>query len=426
MARRASVTVLGSHVVKPAGEQAHDGPLDMTTWDQLFGVVHNKTALLYNNPSSSQDCVVETLLGSLGRALAQFSPFAGAAQVGRQGTPPAGDRVQRGGSRGGGSRVRRGDELVPRLHASREHGASGPGSGLRATSRGAADSAGAAYEVPILARGEAMKEAPSLLYRAMFRERERHNNGRQLSFSDHVEFQDLPTIVSSGEEDGIEEWKKETVKLALPFTKAQLDALKKDASSRDNGDAISPSFSRYEVLTAHIWRYVATNDTVISNKHKETHSNNSFTESDLWQHGYYDESKEPSSNPLGFACGKLRETINNVDEDYIWSNFELLEKQDDLSSFMKDASVASKILNGKSYNGNPNLKVTSWLSLPIHDLDFGFGDIIEIIPLVRDIDGSTILLPDLNNDGSIIVLLCLQMTHVDEFKKHFYKDMNLY
>ncbi|KAL8161189.1 hypothetical protein V2J09_012678 [Rumex salicifolius] len=53
----------------------------MTAWDQLFGAQHNKAVFFYNPPPSSTTAslkdMVDTLKDSLGRALAEFSPFAG-------------------------------------------------------------------------------------------------------------------------------------------------------------------------------------------------------------------------------------------------------------------------------------------------------------------------------------------------------------
>ena len=38
-------------------------------------------------------------------------------------------------------------------------------------------------------------------------------------------------------------------------------------------------------------------------------------------------------------------------------------------------------------------------------------------------DGNSVLLPGFEEDGSIVVTMCLQQVHMNEFKKHFYEDI---
>ena len=41
----------------------------------------------------------------------------------------------------------------------------------------------------------------------------------------------------------------------------------------------------------------------------------------------------------------------------------------------------------------------------------------------HDIDGNSLVLPSHGGDGSLTVALCLQVAHMDDFKKHFYEDI---
>jgi len=43
-------------------------------------------------------------------------------------------------------------------------------------------------------------------------------------------------------------------------------------------------------------------------------------------------------------------------------------------------------------------------------------------PGTHDFDGDSLLLPAPDGDGSLVLALCLQVVHMDAFKKHFYED----
>jgi len=46
-----------------------------------------------------------------------------------------------------------------------------------------------------------------------------------------------------------------------------------------------------------------------------------------------------------------------------------------------------------------------------------------MIPATHDFDEDFVLLPGPDGDGSLLVVLGLQVGHVDAFKKHFYEDI---
>jgi shikimate O-hydroxycinnamoyltransferase len=75
------------------------------------------------------------------------------------------------------------------------------------------------------------------------------------------------------------------------------------------------------------------------------------------------------------------------------------------------------------FYGNPNIGVVSWLTLPIYGLDFGWGKEIYMGPGTHDFDGDSLLLPSPNGDGSVILAICLQVAHMEAFKKYFYEDI---
>ena len=42
-------------------------------------------------------------------------------------------------------------------------------------------------------------------------------------------------------------------------------------------------------------------------------------------------------------------------------------------------------------------------------------------PGTHDIDGDSLVLPSHDGNGCLTVALCLQVAHIDDFKKHFYE-----
>ncbi|KAL8160368.1 hypothetical protein V2J09_001905 [Rumex salicifolius] len=414
-----NITILKTETVKPAGAVAYEGRLYLTAWDQIFGILHAKTVHFYKpNPSAAQEwgTLMDTFKGSMGRALAHFSPLAG--------------------------RLRWADESRHRL----EIDCNGEGAvvveaecdGEMSWFRDGSDSeklkrlvATTDYTRPVdevallvvqvtrfrLARGEPLKEAP-FLDRTIFQAKENPFNGKQLNFSDHIEFQNPPLVL--GKEDSTEERMKETVKVVLPLTKTQLDTLKNIAASSlsGNGDGLPPRGHKDEQPTA-----MSIAIDVRSRIHTFQVPQRYFGNTILVMRAI-SQVGELISKPMGLTCAKLRETINKVDEDYIRSNIDILEKKEDLSFYGQDTRVSKTTIKGKPFYGNPNLRVISWLTLPIYEMDFGWGNVIDVIPIARDLDGSSLLLPGPEKDGSIVVVLCLQVACVDEFKNYFYENIN--
>jgi len=132
------------------------------------------------------------------------------------------------------------------------------------------------------------------------------------------------------------------------------------------------------------------------------------------------------SKPLGYASSRIREAIERVNDEYVRSAVEFLKNQEDLSRFQDLHAVESE--KGLFY-GNPNLGVVSWLTLPFYGVDFGWGKEVYMGPgtHVHDFDGDSLLLPGPDeDDGSLLLHLCLQVEHMDAFKKHFYEDIEFF
>ncbi|KAK9275145.1 hypothetical protein L1049_022404 [Liquidambar formosana] len=126
--------------------------------------------------------------------------------------------------------------------------------------------------------------------------------------------------------------------------------------------------------------------------------------------------------PLGYASSRIRDAIEKVTDEYLRSSIDYLKYQPDLTRFQDLHALDRESTQGPFY-GNPNLTVTSWLTLPIYSLDFGWGKEMYMGPGILGFDGETVILPIPDGDGSIVVALCLQVEHLEDFKKFFYEDI---
>ncbi|KAL6292577.1 hypothetical protein ACE6H2_000719 [Prunus campanulata] len=129
------------------------------------------------------------------------------------------------------------------------------------------------------------------------------------------------------------------------------------------------------------------------------------------------------SKPLGYASSRIREAIEKVSNDYVLSAIDHFRNQPDLTRFQDLHALG--IAEG-AFHGNPYLEVVSWSTLPIYRLDFGWGKEIYMGSGAYDFDGESFLLPSPDGDGSMVLTLCLQVGHMDAFKKHFYEDIILH
>ena len=280
-----------------------------------------------------------------------------------------------------------------------------------------------------LARGEPLKIAP-------FFDRKVLQAGdppasRSSCFVHHSEFDQPPLIV--GRSDTTEERKKRTTVAMLSLTTDQVEKLKNMANENQDSTLRVP-YTRYETLTGHVWRCACK-----ARKHLNEQPTalgicidaRSRMEPPL-PRGYFGNASfdviatstagELLSKPLSFAASRIKGAIEKVTNEYIWSAIEYLKNQSDLTKFQDLHELGSD--EGPFY-GNPNMGVVSWLRLPMYGLDFGWGKEIYVGPGTHDFDGDSLLISSPSGDGSLVVALCLQVAHMESFKKHFYDDINI-
>jgi shikimate O-hydroxycinnamoyltransferase len=85
-------------------------------------------------------------------------------------------------------------------------------------------------------------------------------------------------------------------------------------------------------------------------------------------------------------------------------------------------SVSGDGKNG-AFAGKPNLRIVSWMSMPAHEADFGWGKPFHFgTAYVAPYDNAIILMSPVG-DGSVIVCMHFQVELMQLFKKFFYGDL---
>ncbi|KAJ7955518.1 spermidine hydroxycinnamoyl transferase [Quillaja saponaria] len=248
---------------------------------------------------------------------------------------------------------------------------------------------------------------------------------------DHSEFNDLPLLL--GQLDSVEERKKKTTVAMLNLTKTQVDGIKKLANDGCNwNDKNGRVYTRYETLAGYIWRNACK---AREHKHEQLTALSVCVDfrsrmKPPLAKGYFGNATmdvmaislagDLVTKPLGYASSRIREAIEKVKDEYVRSAFDCLKKQEDLRYYQNFHEIGN---NEGPFYGNPNLGVVSWLTLPLHGLDFGWGKEVYMGPGTHDFDGDSLLLSSPNDDGSVVVAICLQEIHMKAFKKHFYEDI---
>ncbi|KAL5156456.1 Shikimate O-hydroxycinnamoyltransferase [Glycine soja] len=205
-----------------------------------------------------------------------------------------------------------------------------------------------------------------------------------------------------------------TVKL----TRDQLSTLK--GKSREDGNRIS--YSSYEMLAGHVWRSVCKARALPDDQETKLYiatdgrarlqppltpgyfGNVIFTTTPIAVAG------DLMSKPTWFAASRIHDALIRMDNEYLRSALDYLELQPDLKVLVRGAHTFRC----------PNLGITSWARLPIHDADFGWGRPIFMGPGGIAYEGLSFIIPSSTNDGSMSVAIALPPEQMKVFQELFY------
>nr|GMC83851.1 spermidine hydroxycinnamoyl transferase-like [Ipomoea batatas]GME17838.1 spermidine hydroxycinnamoyl transferase-like [Ipomoea batatas] len=231
----------------------------------------------------------------------------------------------------------------------------------------------------------------------------------------------VPPPLIIGRSDNLEERKKETSLLMLKLSKENIQKLKDTA----NKDAkMGRTYSRFEVVVAHIWRCATmargnlpeqpTNAYItveFRNRLKPPLPMNYFGKAIL-RLAATATTGELQKNPLGYAVSRIRQAIDKATSEYLCLNLAFYKQLKDISSYRLSANT--------DLCGNPNFRFTSWISLPLSGMDFGWGKEIYTGPGAIKGDGMGFIIPSNEDDGSLKVIFGLQKEYIEAFENLFY------
>ncbi|KAK9080571.1 hypothetical protein SSX86_000329 [Deinandra increscens subsp. villosa] len=230
----------------------------------------------------------------------------------------------------------------------------------------------------------------------------------------HIEYHPTPPMKLP-----LEAQPHETVVSILKLTRAQLNRLK--TKSMEDGSPIN--YSSFEIFSGHVWKCMCKARGLPDDQETRLYfaaDGRAHLEPAL-PPGYFGNVIFPNnakavageilSNPSWYGAGKIREALVRRTSDYLKSTIDYLELQPDLLS-MLGATV-------ESYKSS-NLAITTWAWLPIHDVDFGWGRPIFMGPGRIDVEGVSTVLPSPIKDGSLSIIISLQVEQMKIFKKFLY------
>ncbi|KAH6555256.1 hypothetical protein KP509_1Z269900 [Ceratopteris richardii] len=210
-----------------------------------------------------------------------------------------------------------------------------------------------------------------------------------------------------------------TTPAILHLSKQQIQDLKTKIADKQSG----VTYSTYEVVSAHVWKCVSQARMLRNEQETKLYiatdgrsrlkpplpegyfGNVIFTATPMARAG------ELIEKGLSFGAGNIRRALERMDDEYLRSALDYLELQPDLEVLVRGAHTFK----------TPNLGITSWTRLPIHEADFGWGRPIFMGPAGIPFEGLVYLLPSPFKDGGLSVSLALSSLHMPAFLKIFYK-----
>ncbi|PNX85349.1 hydroxycinnamoyl-coenzyme A shikimate/quinate hydroxycinnamoyltransferase, partial [Trifolium pratense] len=375
------VTITASHTVIPE-EPTPQGRFWLSDIDQVVRLRHTPTLYIYK-PKQNQEnkTIVETLKSSLSKILVHYYPIAGRLCY------IEGGRLELNLNAKGAVLIEA--ETEKTIH---DYGDFSPSDSTKEL-------------VPIIDYNQPIEDIPIFIVQLT---KFKNNEGLAIGvaffhpLSDGlgaIKFINSWAKIARGRNDASEERKKKTSATMLKLSSEQVDKLKKKANEDDvlvmKKEGSRP-FSRYEAIGAHIWRSASKAPTK----------------------GYIG---EITSKPLGYVAQKIRQATELVSDEFIRSQIDVIRSFEHLDDARK------LFLNAEGeiapYFGNPNFHLTSWMSMPIYEADFGWGKPINFgLAYVSSHDRALILLSP-EGDGSVHVCLHFQIARLELFNKFFYEDI---
>ncbi|KAK7333715.1 hypothetical protein VNO80_30492 [Phaseolus coccineus] len=248
---------------------------------------------------------------------------------------------------------------------------------------------------------------------------------------DHLEFKPLPLIL--GRCDNTAEKNKGVKATLLKLTAEQVGKLKNKANADESTKGSRP-YSRFEAIAAHVWRSACKARGLDENQQTLVRFNadirnrlipplpRNYFGNALALTAASSQVGEILSNSLGHAAKKIREAIEVITHEYICSQIDVIRGQEHLD---KARALYFGANEGKDalFFGNPNLLLTSWMSMPGHEADFGWGKPVYLGLVSVAKQDRALITQSTDGENSINLVLHFQMEHMQLFKNFFYEEI---
>ncbi|XP_021817128.1 shikimate O-hydroxycinnamoyltransferase-like [Prunus avium] len=235
----------------------------------------------------------------------------------------------------------------------------------------------------------------------------------------HVEYQPFPQMKLAY--DHLKSTSKITTSI-FRFTREQLNILKANSVEDDGGNINTIKYSTFEVLAGHLWRCACKarklpddQDTKLlipidGRSRFQPPLPPGFFGNVIFRASQIAAAGDLQSKPTWYAASCVHNALVQIDDDYLRSAVDYLELH---------RPCASPLVMGPPSMRCPNLRINSWVRLPIHDADFGWGRPTFMGP-GKQFDGMALLLPSATNDGSLSLMISLHSDHLKSFSKFLY------
>ncbi|XP_021289170.1 shikimate O-hydroxycinnamoyltransferase-like [Herrania umbratica] len=213
---------------------------------------------------------------------------------------------------------------------------------------------------------------------------------------------------------------KPSIVSVFRITADQLNALKAKGNENSNSNT---KYSTYSILAAHIWRCATKARDLLEDQQLQLRmpidgrnrlrpplppgyfGNVIFIAALLTLAG------DLLSEPFIDTVKRIHEILKEMDDEYLRSGIDYIEKAPDIKA----------IRRGPQHVRCPNLLINSWIRLPIHDADFGWGRPIFMRPANIVHEGKLFILPSPTKDGSLTLVTRLETSHMKLFGKLLYE-----
>ncbi|OMO70062.1 Transferase [Corchorus olitorius] len=230
----------------------------------------------------------------------------------------------------------------------------------------------------------------------------------------HVEFEPTPCLKNSIPTDP----KPSNILSVFKITVDQLNTLK--AKINEN---VTAKYSTYSILTAHIWRCVT--------KARDLEHDQAvrlFMPIDGRSRlqpplpcGYFGnvilfitstvKAGDLESEPIFDTVKRIDKVLKGVNNEYMRSAIDYIENVDDINT----------VVRGSDTTKFPSLTINSWVRLPLHESDFGWGRPVYARPASVGTEGKVFILANSTNDGSLSLVIRLQASHMKVFEELLYQ-----